>query len=144
MKIKKSDQLKLRTLLKLFFLCLVLFILLFFYLFWSLSTVNEDGSNSVITEPVTFKRWELHAHIGSYRFIYQKFYTLFQVENKITSFFRHDVVIAVVACGDRFEETMMMLKSALMFTEIHLNFLIVSDDNLIERFKEKVRACYCS
>ncbi|XP_045473386.1 glucoside xylosyltransferase 1 [Harmonia axyridis] len=102
MRIKKSDQLKLKTFLKLFFLCLAVFILLFLYLIWNLSPITEN----IVTEPVVFKR--------------------------------HDVVVAVVACGDRFEETMTMLKSALMFTTIHINFLVVSDDKLIDRFKEKL------
>lgn len=53
-------------------------------------------------------------------------------------FSRNDIVVAVVACGDRLQETLNMLKSALMFSKEKLNFVIVAEDRLIESFKEKV------
>lgn len=47
-------------------------------------------------------------------------------------------MVAVVACGDRLQETLNMLKSALMFSKEKLNFVIVAEDRLIDHFKEKV------
>lgn len=49
-------------------------------------------------------------------------------------------MVAVVACGDRFRETLTMLKSALIFTDWWqpLRFIIFADDVLIPSFKEKV------
>lgn len=44
----------------------------------------------------------------------------------------------MVACGDRLFETLAMLKSALMFSKAHLNFIVVAEDNLIESFNEKL------
>lgn len=55
-----------------------------------------------------------------------------------TTYQRHDIVVAVVACGDRLQETLNMLKSALMFTKYKLNFIIVTEDSLMDSFKEKL------
>jgi UDP-xylose:glucoside alpha-1,3-xylosyltransferase len=49
-----------------------------------------------------------------------------------------EVVLAVVACGDRLDETLVMLKSALTFTQAPLRFIIFAEDDLIESFNEKV------
>lgn len=51
-----------------------------------------------------------------------------------------EIVIAVVACGDRLGETLTMLKSALIFTEWWqpLRFVIFSDNLLMPSFYEKV------
>ncbi|KAK3927943.1 Glucoside xylosyltransferase 1 [Frankliniella fusca] len=51
-----------------------------------------------------------------------------------------EIAVAVVACGDRLDETLTMLKSALIFTEWWqpLRFIIFSDDNLTSSFKEKL------
>ncbi|XP_060535447.1 glucoside xylosyltransferase 2 [Cylas formicarius] len=51
----------------------------------------------------------------------------------------NDIVVAVVACGDRLHETLMMLKSALMFTRKKINFIVLAEDALIESFEEKLR-----
>ncbi|KAJ3642251.1 hypothetical protein Zmor_025053 [Zophobas morio] len=53
-------------------------------------------------------------------------------------FKRTDIVVAVVACGDRLLETLNMLKSALMFTKEKLNFIIFAEDALIESFNQKL------
>lgn len=53
-------------------------------------------------------------------------------------FFSNNVVVAVVACGDRFQETMNMLKSAIMFSKVHLKFIVVTEDKLIKSFNEKL------
>lgn len=52
--------------------------------------------------------------------------------------------MAVVACGDRLFETLNMLKSALMFSKERLNFIVVAEDRLIDRFNEKVRVSFRS
>jgi UDP-xylose:glucoside alpha-1,3-xylosyltransferase len=50
-------------------------------------------------------------------------------------------VLAVVACGDRLSETLVMIKSAILFTQKPLNFIVLADDPLIASFKEKVEFC---
>lgn len=54
-----------------------------------------------------------------------------------------EIVIAVVACGMRLQETLNMLKSAIIFNveRMPLRFVIVTEQNLITSFKEKV--CFC-
>lgn len=49
-----------------------------------------------------------------------------------------EVVICVVACGDRLEESLTMLKSALIFTKRPLRFIVISDLNLMKAFSEKL------
>lgn len=46
--------------------------------------------------------------------------------------------MAVVACGDRLQETLTMLKSAIMLTKQHIKIIIITEDNLIENFNEKL------
>lgn len=53
-------------------------------------------------------------------------------------FFCSQIVLAVVACGDRLSETLVMIKSAILFTQKPLNFIVLADDPLIPSFKEKV------
>jgi UDP-xylose:glucoside alpha-1,3-xylosyltransferase len=50
-------------------------------------------------------------------------------------------VLAVVACGDRLSETLVMIKSAILFTQKPLSFIVLADDALIASFKEKVKFC---
>lgn len=54
------------------------------------------------------------------------------------SFKKNDIVVAVVACGDRLRETLTLIKSALMFSKEKLNFVIIAEDALIESFEEKL------
>ncbi|XP_012286010.1 glucoside xylosyltransferase 1 [Orussus abietinus] len=49
-----------------------------------------------------------------------------------------EVVICVVACGDRLEESLTMLKSALVFARRELRFIIIADDNLIPVFVKQL------
>lgn len=60
------------------------------------------------------------------------------IQIPINLIFRDDIVVAVVACGDRLQETLNMVKSSLMFSKQKLNFIIVAEDRLIESFNEKV------
>ena len=46
--------------------------------------------------------------------------------------------LAVVACGDRLEETLVMLKSATIFTTLPLKFHIFTEDDLKEEFVKQV------
>lgn len=49
------------------------------------------------------------------------------------------VVICVVACGnDRLDESLTMLKSALVFSKRPLKFIVISDYGLIPAFHEKL------
>lgn len=46
--------------------------------------------------------------------------------------------LAVVACGDRLEETLIMLKSAVLFSNKRLCFHIFAEDSLKPEFEKKV------
>ncbi|XP_062486329.1 glucoside xylosyltransferase 2 [Pezoporus occidentalis] len=47
--------------------------------------------------------------------------------------------LAVVACGDRLEETLIMLKSALLFSNRRLCFHIFAEDSLKPEFEKKLK-----
>ncbi|KAK5644504.1 hypothetical protein RI129_005804 [Pyrocoelia pectoralis] len=51
---------------------------------------------------------------------------------------RNDVTVAVVACGDRLHETLTMIKSAIMFSNVKLSFIVVTEEHLIQNFNEKL------
>lgn len=46
--------------------------------------------------------------------------------------------LAVVACGDRVQETIVLLKSALMFTQTYLHFIIITEAELKQEFIQEV------
>lgn len=46
--------------------------------------------------------------------------------------------LAVVACGTRLEETLTMLKSAILFSKKPLNFYIFAEDDLHDSFRNAV------
>lgn len=46
--------------------------------------------------------------------------------------------LAVVACGPRLEETLTMLKSAVLFSKKHLHFYIFAEDELHDSFRKAV------
>lgn len=46
--------------------------------------------------------------------------------------------LAVVACGDRFKETIVLLKSAMMFTQSYLHFIIITEAELKKEFIQEV------
>lgn len=48
------------------------------------------------------------------------------------------VSICVVVCGDRLHEALTMLKSALVFAQKSLHFIVISEPNLIPAFEEKL------
>lgn len=50
----------------------------------------------------------------------------------------HWMHLAVVACGDRLEETLIMLKSAVLFSNRKLKFHIFAEDSLKPKFERKV------
>lgn len=47
--------------------------------------------------------------------------------------------LAVVACGNRLDETLTMVKSALLFSLKKIKFHIFAEDPLAPRFAERVR-----
>lgn len=47
--------------------------------------------------------------------------------------------LAVVACGDRLEETLTMIKSALLFSLKRITFHIFAEDPLAPHFRERVK-----
>ncbi|KAK0094756.1 hypothetical protein PV326_010080 [Microctonus aethiopoides] len=49
-----------------------------------------------------------------------------------------EVAICVVVCGDRLDESLTMLKSALVFSKRPLKFIIITEENLIIAFEEKL------
>lgn len=54
------------------------------------------------------------------------------------------VRLAVVACGPRLEETLTMLKSAVLFSHRTLHFHIFADDELHSGFRDAVSSAYIS
>jgi UDP-xylose:glucoside alpha-1,3-xylosyltransferase len=51
------------------------------------------------------------------------------------------VALAAAACGDRFEEVMVMVKSAVVLTKLaRLDVIIFTEDELVEKFSERVAA----
>ena len=46
--------------------------------------------------------------------------------------------LAVVACGNRLSETLVLLKSAVLLTRAKIFFHIFADDDLLPRFKQAV------
>lgn len=46
--------------------------------------------------------------------------------------------LAVVACGERLEETLTMLKSAVLFSQKPLHFHIFAEDELHDKFNSSV------
>ncbi|XP_046742097.1 glucoside xylosyltransferase 1 isoform X2 [Diprion similis] len=58
----------------------------------------------------------------------------------VNSLSEQEVVICVVACGDRLSESLTMMKSALVFTKRPLKFIVISDTDLIPAFNEKLTA----
>ena len=65
-----------------------------------------------------------------------------EVSNQINITPDHEVInLAVVACGDRVKETLVVLKSALMFTKSFLNFIIVTEPTLKRDFLKQVYFC---
>lgn len=46
--------------------------------------------------------------------------------------------LAVVACGDRQEETLAMLKSAVLLTARHMSFHIFAEEQLHQGFRDEV------
>lgn len=48
------------------------------------------------------------------------------------------MALVVVVCGDRWKETLVLLKSALLFTQGHLTFYIFTDKELIDLFRKEV------
>ncbi|KAE8747209.1 hypothetical protein FOCC_FOCC006076 [Frankliniella occidentalis] len=108
------------------FLCIVVSSALFYYLGLSLfsSTIAKVSHSHLKNE------------IPNHNISFNK--------NEIKSTHRSETIseiaVAVVACGDRLDETLTMLKSALIFTEWWqpLRFIIFSDENLTSSFKEKL------
>ena len=53
----------------------------------------------------------------------------------------YDVV--VVACGNRQPETVVLMKSALLFTRVHIVFHIFTEKLLMPAFRSQVGVCVC-
>lgn len=52
---------------------------------------------------------------------------------------RNEIVIVVVSCGMRQQETLNLLKSAIIFGFEHrLKFVVITEDNLMSGFREKL------
>lgn len=54
-------------------------------------------------------------------------------------FSEKEIVVAAVACGDRLDDTLTMLKSCIMFSRGNpIKFIIMADDDLMLDFEEKL------
>ena len=49
------------------------------------------------------------------------------------------VTLATAACGDRLEEALVMIKSALVLSTGPIHVHLFTDDHLMKQFREKVR-----
>lgn len=58
-------------------------------------------------------------------------------ENRMLQW-KQSIHIAVVSCGDRMEESLIMLKSAILFSQSHLVFHIFTEPHLIKSFQEQL------
>lgn len=99
-----------RSVYKLFLLCLILVALIIL-----LNVTTNFSSND-------------QTHVSRERLILQKKVPI--VTNEVT--------ICVVVCGDRLHEALTMLKSALVFTNRPLQFIILAEHQLIPAFSEKL------
>lgn len=61
-----------------------------------------------------------------------------QRPEQVHSSWKDSIHIGVVACGDRVEETLVMLKSAVLFTQTHLVFHIFTEPELKHKFQEQL------
>ncbi|KAL5006967.1 hypothetical protein ScPMuIL_015773 [Solemya velum] len=51
---------------------------------------------------------------------------------------KYPIHLAVVACGERLDDTMVLLKSALLFTSSPLMFHIFAENSLLSKFEEQI------
>lgn len=55
---------------------------------------------------------------------------------------KHEIVLSVVVCGDRVQETLVMIKSALSLSQdSKLRLIILAEEKLVQDFIEKVFIC---
>lgn len=55
------------------------------------------------------------------------------------SFPKTDVTLSVVVCGDRIQETLVMIKSAIIFSKrCNLRVIVITETDLLQHFEEKV------
>ncbi|XP_070565842.1 glucoside xylosyltransferase 1-like [Ptychodera flava] len=59
----------------------------------------------------------------------------YQSNNQNVNIFKNGIHLSVVACGDRANETLVMLKSAVLFTKAPLHFHIFAEDDLHDIFR---------
>jgi hypothetical protein len=58
--------------------------------------------------------------------------------SKLESWKGQKVILAVVCCGDRLPETFIMIKSAIMLALSKIEIIIVTEEELVLNFVEKV------
>ncbi|CAK9827062.1 Glucoside xylosyltransferase 1 [Anthophora retusa] len=101
---------------KLFFLCLIFVALIILLNLTNFSNKSYDAPTKEASISSTISR------------------KIIQSSSMIT----REVTICVVVCGDRVDEALTMLKSALVFTKRALQFIILAETNLIPAFNEKL------
>lgn len=102
-----------KSLYKLFFLCLVFVALIILLNLTNFSNKIYDGQTKEAALSPTVKKPQPQPAAG-------------------------EVTICVVVCGDRLDEALTMLKSALVFTSRPLQFIVLAESNLIPAFSEKL------
>lgn len=98
---------------KLFFLCLIFIVLIILLNLTNFSNKIYDASTKEAVISTTVKKLQPPSITG-------------------------EVTICVVVCGDRVDEALTMLKSALVFTCRSLQFIILAETSLIPAFNEKL------
>ena len=99
---------------KLFFLCLIFTVLIILLNLTNFSNkVYDAPTKETIAVSTTVKKFQ-------------------------PPFITGEVTICVVVCGDRVDEALTMLKSAIVFTHGSLQFVILAEISLIPAFNEKL------
>uniref|UniRef100_A0A1B6CX52 UDP-D-xylose:beta-D-glucoside alpha-1,3-D-xylosyltransferase n=2 Tax=Clastoptera arizonana TaxID=38151 RepID=A0A1B6CX52_9HEMI len=87
---------------------------------------------------ISRKKVNLNTNYLHYNIKYQ-YNTKSMQDNNILNSLKIKIVLAVVACGDRLHETLMMIKSAILFgIKNDLKIVVIADHELIQSFKEKL------
>nr|CAD7608358.1 unnamed protein product [Timema genevievae] len=114
---------------------------------WSALRFNDEKSRrgalecrgtSVTNPRPSFLHWRIVKHVGDRTAMLEKFFFNHEVtKSNIILIGLPQIVVAVVACGDRLAEALVMIKSAIVFTRSPLKFIVLADDFLIPSFMEK-------
>ncbi|KAL4224786.1 Glucoside xylosyltransferase 2 [Mactra antiquata] len=124
----------------LFKLGLTVIILVAVYMYYAINKSNEDDDEPVMldkhVEVVSDKRPVINDI--EKKGIDNVESSILDTSNKRLSLRKESIHLAVVSCGDRMEESLVMLKSAVLFTRSHLVFHVFTEKENIKSFQEQL------